>query len=66
MTSTRGYEPGAFFMPSTKAAGDDPRSTSNKRKDKKHMDYESFKEKFVDDVKDCDGYILSGVRRYLI
>ncbi len=52
ITSKRGYEPGAFFMPSTKAAGDDPKPTSNKRKDKKHMDYESFKEQFVEDVKD--------------
>ena len=52
MTSKRGYDPGAFFMPSPKAAGDDPKPTSNKRKDKKHMDYESFKEQFVEDVKD--------------
>ena len=52
MTSKRGYDPGAFFMPSTKAAGDDLRPKSNKRKDKTHMDYESFKEQFVEDVKD--------------
>ena len=39
-------------MPSIKAAGDDPRPISKKRKDKTHMDYESFKEKFVEDVKD--------------
>ena len=39
-------------MPLTTAEGDDPKPTSNKRKDNTKMDYENFKEQFVADVKD--------------
>lgn len=39
-------------MPFTQAEDDDPKPTSNKRKDKTKMDYENFKEQFVADVKD--------------
>lgn len=38
-------------MPFTRDEDDDPKPTSNKRKDNK-MDYENFKEQFVADVKD--------------
>ena len=40
------------MMPLTTAEGDDPKPTSNKRKDNTKMDYENFKEQFVADVKD--------------
>lgn len=39
-------------MPFTQAENDDQKPTSKKRKDKTKMDYENFKEQFVEDVKD--------------
>ena len=39
-------------MPSTKAEGDDPEPTQKSERIKHTMDYETFKEKFVEDLKD--------------
>ena len=53
LVTEQGHETGAFVLPEiNRAMDDDPKPTSKKRKDKTHMDYESFKEKFIEDVSD--------------